>query len=274
MIITAIVGCIIFGGLAWLWRNKWQTMRVHGFLAFGYAVLSWFLSWLLGLYIFLEILESGPVGNIITQVNASSFIVAFISYSILRKKNDLKKNSPKETNISSKKTDQEDQVSENNFDHSKPTKRIVEVLTPYYEEILLMVKNIDGQVKHHYEIGIYIASIATIEILSFKTNDPEKLADEFNTKWVDYISNKENIDKAVLTKRLQENYPKYRELFLRTLEAQNDKEKLHNKSVQLIWELYSNATDTESPKNFLGLTISANKLTSLSIDCMNKLKSI
>lgn len=86
MIFNTIVGCIIFGGIAWFWRNKWQTKRIHGFLAFVFAVFSWFFSWLLGLYIFLEIFEAGSVGNIINQVIASSFIVAFISYLTLRKK--------------------------------------------------------------------------------------------------------------------------------------------------------------------------------------------
>lgn len=86
MTISAILSCILVGGFAWLWRNKWQKKRVHGVLAFVYAVLSWFISLFLGLYIFLEIFETGSVGSSVYLLSSYSFIAAIISFLILRKK--------------------------------------------------------------------------------------------------------------------------------------------------------------------------------------------
>jgi len=66
----------------------------------------------------------------------------------------------------------------------------LEKLEPIYGEVAGVVKEIDGLYLKIYEAGIFVASIATLKILSLDVERPYELADEFNDKWLDFICGK------------------------------------------------------------------------------------
>lgn len=84
--IYIILGSFIFGGIAWLWRNKWSEKRVHLFFALLFTGLAWFGSWMLGLWVLLDLMKTGPLGPALGQGIWFSFFPAGLSYWILRQK--------------------------------------------------------------------------------------------------------------------------------------------------------------------------------------------
>lgn len=135
-------------------------------------------------------------------------------------------------------------------------------LSPIYGDTVAVIQQIDGPFVKLYEVGIFIASIASLKIISLDIENSEKLADEFNSKWLNYICesykvNGENPDKKVLVSRLQEKYPIYSELFLKVIDPENNEEKIHNAAVQLTWELFTNCTGKKAPDSahFVNLTL-------------------
>jgi len=84
--IYTILGSLIFGGIAWLWRNKWSDKRVHLLLALLFTGVAWFGSWMLGLWVLLDVLQAGPLGHSLGQGIWLSIFPAGLSYWILRQK--------------------------------------------------------------------------------------------------------------------------------------------------------------------------------------------
>jgi len=140
-------------------------------------------------------------------------------------------------------------------------------LRPYYAKIAALVSEIDGSFVNLFEAGIFVASIATLKILSFRKVDSQKFADEFNVRWINYLVDSyevggESLAKNHLVSRLQEKFHIYGDLFIKTLDS-SDAEKSHNNSVQLMWELFSNCTEKKKPDtnaNFLNLVMASDQL--------------
>ncbi len=152
-------------------------------------------------------------------------------------------------------------------------------LSPFYGEVAGIIKEIDGPFTKLYEAGIFVASIATLKIISLDVENSRKLADEFNSKWLDYICdsyevNGERPDKNILVSRLQEKYPVYCDLFLKVVDAQKDSEKVHNASVQLTWELFTNCTDKKTPDSpgFLKLVLYSGQILKSAFNIFEKIK--
>jgi hypothetical protein len=150
-------------------------------------------------------------------------------------------------------------------------------LAPIYGEVAGIIKEIDGPFVKLYEAGIFVAAIATLKIISLDIDDSEKLADEFNNKWLDYVCSSyevdgEQPDKNILIKRLQERYPVYSELFLKVIDPKIDKEKIHDASVQLTWELFSNCADKKAPDQFTNLVLCSGHITKEALNIFEKIK--
>lgn len=84
-------------------------------------------------------------------------------------------------------------------------------LRPYYAKIAALVSEIDGPFVNLFEAGIFVASIATLKILSFRKVDSQKFADEFNVRWINYLVDSyevggESLAKNHLVSRLQEKF--------------------------------------------------------------------
>jgi len=163
------------------------------------------------------------------------------------------------------------------FKKSSKSDIFLKELSPIYGEVAGIVKEIDGHFVKLYEAAIFVASIATLKIISLDVEDPEKLADEFNSKWLDYVCasyevDGEKPDKNILTKRLQEKYPVYSELFLKIVDPETDKEKMHDASVQLTWELFSNCTDKKAPEQFTNLVLCSGHITKVALSIFEKIK--
>ncbi|MFQ5630851.1 MAG: hypothetical protein ACE5I1_18935 [bacterium] len=157
--------------------------------------------------------------------------------------------------------------------------KIVEIAEPFYADSIGLVVAIDGQFTNIYEVGIYIASIVTLKMLSYDVEDPVALSDEFNLKWINYVASSYSIDgkhpnKKQIADRLQEKFPTYRELFLRAIEPDKSKDEYEKASVQLMWELFSNSTGKEKPESkngFIKLVAASGQLLELSIKLFKKL---
>lgn len=165
------------------------------------------------------------------------------------------------------------------FKKSSLSDTFLKNLSPIYGEVAGIIKEIDGPFVKLYEAGIFVASIATLKIISLDVKNAEKLADEFSNKWFDYICGSyevdgENLDKNILISRLQEKYPIYSELFLKAIDPQNDDEKRHNTSVQLTWELFTNCTDKKvpDPPHFINLVHCSGYITKSALDVFGKIK--
>jgi hypothetical protein len=165
------------------------------------------------------------------------------------------------------------------FKKSSPSDTFLKRLSPIYGEVAGIIKEIDGPFVKLYEAGIFVASIATLKIISLNVENADELADEFNSKWLDYICgsyevNGKSPDKNLLISRLQEKYPIYSELFLKVVDPQNDDEKRHNASVQLTWELFTNCTDKKAPDSphFTNLVLCSGHIVKSALDVFEKIK--
>lgn len=140
-----------------------------------------------------------------------------------------------------------------NIFKKKPSpEEFVERLRPRYSDVVSLVKAIDGPFIDLYEAGIFISSVATSKILTFKKVHPPEFADEFNATWINYLIssysvNGENPSREVVAARLQEKFNVYRELFFNTIDPSR-KSKAHDSGVQLMWELFSNCTGKQKPE--------------------------
>jgi hypothetical protein len=150
----------------------------------------------------------------------------------------------------------------------KPSpKKLADSLRPHYAKVVSLVSAIDGPFVNLYEAGIFVASVATAKILTFKKIDPPVFADEFNSMWVSYLVGSysvsgESPSKSVIVSRLQEKFPIYRELFFKTIDSRL-KEKAHDNGVQLMWELFSNCTGKQRPEDFLSLVVASGELVAI-----------
>ena len=160
----------------------------------------------------------------------------------------------------------------------KPSpKELVDRLRSHCAEVVSLVNIIDGPFVNLYEAGIYVSAVATSKILTFTKIDPQVFADEFNALWVNYLIDSYSVDgeqtpKNVVVSRLQEKFPIYRELFLKTIDPSN-KEKSYDNGVQLMWELFSNCTGRQKPEgegNFIKLMVASNKLVDISLNILKE----
>ena len=153
------------------------------------------------------------------------------------------------------------------FKKTASPKALVESLRPHYWEVVSLVNAIDGPFVNLYEAGIFVSTVATSKILTFQKVDPPAFADEFNAMWVSYLIGSYSVDrvspsKSVVVSRLQEKFPIYRELFLKTIDPSR-REKAHDNAVQIMWELFSNCTGKQKPDgegNFINLVVASGQL--------------
>ena len=142
------------------------------------------------------------------------------------------------------------------FKKKSSAKEFVQRLRPHYAEVVSLVNSIDGPFVNIYEAGIFVATLASIKILTFKKVEPVAFADEFNHIWISYLIDSYSVDgenpsKHLVLSRLQEKFPIYRELFCETLNYDNNEE-THDSAVQLMWELFSNCTGKQRPTSEFG----------------------
>jgi hypothetical protein len=152
----------------------------------------------------------------------------------------------------------------------KPTAdALVERLRPAYAEVSRAMVSVEGPFLDLYECGVFVACVATLKILTFKTVDPTAFADTFNAKWVDYLVSSYMVDgrppdKRQIIARLQEKYPHYRSLVVDLLNviSSRNTEALDKASVQLAWELFANCTRRPRPDGgaFLNLVVASGTL--------------
>jgi len=145
---------------------------------------------------------------------------------------------------------------------------IVIKLDKYRTELVSLMDTIDGPINNHLEIGIFIASIATMQILNLKVNDPPKFADSFNMHWINDTMKafpSSGITKDILIKRLQDMFPIYCGLVDEWLKA-GETEQRHNIGVQLTWELFSNCTKKTEPAHFIKLVLASGGLMGITIN--------
>jgi len=153
------------------------------------------------------------------------------------------------------------------FEKKPSPEHLVERLRPYFADVVTLVNAIDGPFVNLYEAGIFVSTVATSKILTFKKVDPPAFADAFNAMWVNYLIgsysiNGEALSKNVVVSRLQEKFSIYRELFFNTIDPRR-KEKAHDTGVQLMWELFSNCTGKQKPEgegSFINLVVASSQL--------------
>lgn len=152
---------------------------------------------------------------------------------------------------------------------------LVERLRPHHAQVVSLVTAIDGPFINLYEAGIFVSSVATSKILSFKRVDPPEFADQFNSLWVSYLVGSYSVEGAELSRnvvvsRLQETFPIYRELFFKTIDP-GLREKSHDNGVQLMWSLFSNCTGKQAPEgegSFIELVAASGQLVMIGIDIL------
>jgi hypothetical protein len=149
---------------------------------------------------------------------------------------------------------------------------LVDRLRSPFSDTVALVSAIDGPFTNLYEPGVFVASVATAKILTFKKVDPPAFADQFNAAWVDFLINSYAVDgtrpsKTTVVERLQEKFPVYREFFLKTIDPDRQ-DKAHDNAVQVIWELFSNCTGKQKPEReggFLNLVVASNELIAIGL---------
>jgi hypothetical protein len=122
----------------------------------------------------------------------------------------------------------------------------IKKLTLLHSELLGVAREINNKSKEH-EVGIFIASIATLKILTLEVEDPRKLADEFITKWINYLVTQEKgLDAQQALTRLQQVFPIYREIFLGVIDPKASIEAKNTMSTELARQLMVNCGSSDS----------------------------
>jgi hypothetical protein len=153
---------------------------------------------------------------------------------------------------------------------------LVDALRPHYGRTVASINSIDGPFPNLFEAGIFISSVATTKILTFKKSHSETFAEQFNNRWVDYLIGSYSVDgiapeKKTVISRLQEKYPVYRDLLLKTIDS-SQRAKAHDNAVQLTWELFSNCTGKAKPDSsggFLKLMTVASEVAGIGVGVLN-----
>jgi hypothetical protein len=162
----------------------------------------------------------------------------------------------------------------------------VKDLSPIYGDITKVIINIDGFITDIHEVGIFIASIATLKIISLEVENPEKLADEFKSKWIDYIYNtykvenqelgEEKPDKEFAIFLLQDRFEAisgpYIELFLKAIDISNGEKKMYDATVLLAMILFTNCTEKQTPTNFSGFLLLTVDIKKSALNILEKIK--
>ncbi len=85
LLIYVLPGSVVFGGAAWLWRYKLRRPRTHLLLVLAASFVVWLASMLFGWYVYLDVLQAGPLGRALNQGVSWSLIPAILTFNILRK---------------------------------------------------------------------------------------------------------------------------------------------------------------------------------------------
>ena len=85
LLIYVLPGSVFFGGAAWFWRYRLQRPRVHLLLTLAIAFLAWLCSMLFGWYLFLDVMQAGPLGSAANAGVIWSAIPAIVAFILLRK---------------------------------------------------------------------------------------------------------------------------------------------------------------------------------------------
>lgn len=86
LLIFALPGAIVFGGLGWFWRYRLRKPSPHFLLALGVSFIAWFSSMVFGWFLYLEVLSAGLLGPALNPGFLWSFIPAYLTYFVLRRK--------------------------------------------------------------------------------------------------------------------------------------------------------------------------------------------
>lgn len=153
----------------------------------------------------------------------------------------------------------------------------VKEVSPIYTDLAELIKDIDGFIINVYEAGIFIASIASLKIISLDVEYPEKLADEFNDKWLNYIRdsykvNDEKPDKNLLISRLQRDSQLYGGFFLDIISPTTDEKKKYDVTVALAWTLFQNCTGKKAPISFSKFLLYTAPIKRCAISVFEKIK--
>lgn len=134
---------------------------------------------------------------------------------------------------------------------------IVATLAPFHKDVIDIVNYINGPFEKLYEAGIFVSSIATLKILSFKKYAPIDISEEFNDIWLHRLllnPNEKNKPKMeALIARLHEVFPIYREYFFEITEKGKKDNLQQDALIALMCELVRNCTDKEKPEDFIKL---------------------
>jgi hypothetical protein len=130
--------------------------------------------------------------------------------------------------------------------------------------------SIDGPFANLYECGVFIASVATADIIHSSHPNRQELADAFNLAWVRYLSSSYKVDGApptqqVVVASLQKRWRDYEELLRACLSAPEGEARTEA-TVQLAWDLFTNCTGKAKPQGlFLNLVGSSPKVLEIAI---------
>jgi hypothetical protein len=128
---------------------------------------------------------------------------------------------------------------------------LVDHLGPSYAEVASLVKGIDGPYPNIFECGVFVASLATAEIIYSRHPQAETLADAFNSAWIEYLAESYKVDGAppdrrTIVRALQDHWKGYAELFRACLDAPEDKR--GDAAVQLAWDVFRNCSGKAKPE--------------------------
>lgn len=164
------------------------------------------------------------------------------------------------------------------FFKKNKTDEYVKTLMPHYRGMMELMKEIDGEFKGKYEVGFFIATIATVKILNLHSKNTEQISDEFNVKWLAFLNALENeggdrINSDELLVKYQKRYPVYRDMFFELINPdKKDKKQFEDGVIQLTWEIFSNATGKKSPDEFLNLVLISPVVMSTTMDIYKDIK--
>lgn len=153
----------------------------------------------------------------------------------------------------------------------------VEKLRPRYAEVFTIANTIDGRFSDLYQAGIFVSTIATSKILTFKKVNPPEFADEFNELWLNYLVGSYSVngvspDKDDVRLHMQSKFPVYRELFFGAINTKIPEKDRDTNQICLMSELFSNCTGkqlSEVPGSYFKVMSASGPLVNIGLTIFN-----
>lgn len=158
-------------------------------------------------------------------------------------------------------------------------KALVFAVRLYYKDVLDIVEYVEGPFPRLHEAGIYVGAatqFALKRLGALGVPDTEEISTLFAQQWLIYLevnpNEKPSPTREVLSARFNSKAPVYQMLQEEIITAIAQDDDVSKPSMQLMWELFTNCTDIESPNNFLRLTNSSGVLIEVTSELMSTVR--